>query len=172
MEIVKSSKFNSDDMHFNLMMYGFYCYHDSRLKDILPANIKWETCINEFGDYGAIDCKVAESILVNTQLPLYKEYYPDIKVIKTVAYYGIDTGVGIWHNDKREGLTIQTLCYQSDFEPEDGGSLRIKCYDGIERWYYPKNGDIILMNHMTETVHMIDKILTDKKRYVISMEMR
>ena len=172
MQIIESNKnFNADDMHLSLMLYGYYCYHDSVLKDIVPNNIQWKHKPSEFGPYGVTICESASKILKETQLHKYKEYYPDLKVASSTAYYNVDNGVGVWHTDKREKLTIQAMCYQTDFDVTDGGSLQIKCYDGIERHYYPKNGDVVLMNHVTETTHKIDKILTDKKRVVVIMEM-
>jgi hypothetical protein len=172
MQIIEANNiFNAEEMHFGLMVYGFYCYHDKILESIVPKNIKWKHEPNEIGPYGVANCFPATEIL-KTQLEKYKIIYPNLKFIYSNAYYNIDTGVNVWHTDKRENITLQVMCYQSDFDIEDGGSLQIKCYDGIERHYYPKNGDVVIMNHVKETEHKIDKILTDKKRIVINMVMR
>ena len=173
MQLIKAEEqFNADEMHTSLLLYGFYCYHDPVLKNIVPEDIEWEYSDSVFGLYGTAFCPAASNILIDTQLPKYKTYYPDIEVVRSIAYLNIDNGVGVWHNDNREDLVIQAMCYQSDFSESDGGSLQIKCYDGIERHYYPKNGDVVVMNHATETTHKIDKILTDKKRIVVNMVMK
>lgn len=173
MQIIEANtEFKSADMHLDLMIYGFYCYHDTILESIVPENIEWEHTVNRVGPYAATICPSASKILEETQLHKYKDYYPDLKVIRTITYYNVDDGAEVWHTDKRENITIQAICYQTNFYTEDGGSLQIKCYDGIERHYYPKNGDVILMNHATDIEHRVDTILTDKKRIAINMVMQ
>lgn len=173
MQIIKASEqFDANEMHLSLLLYGFYCYHDSILESIVPEDISWNESPSVFGGYGTAFCESASKVLAETQLPKYSQYFPDLKVARSIAYYGIDNGVGIWHTDHREGLRIQAMCYQTDFDISDGGSLQIKCYDDVERHYYPKNGDVVLMNHTIETTHKIDTILTDKKRVVINLVMQ
>lgn len=173
MEIIKaSSEFNLEDMHSSLMLYGYYCYHDSRLEGIVPEDLHFEYVPSVFGQYGTSICEEATKVLVQTQLARYSECFPELKVIRSLVYSGIDNGVGVWHTDHRENLRLQAMCYQSDLFEADGGSLQIKCYDGVERHYYPKNGDIVLTNHSPDVVHKIDTILTDKKRIVINMVMQ
>jgi hypothetical protein len=173
MLIIEANKeFNSADMHLELMIYGVYCYHDTILENIIPENIEWKHTVNRVGPYAVTDCPSASKILKDTQLHKYREYFPDLEFINSSTYYNVDNGVNIWHTDKRENIKIQAICYQTNFYTEDGGSLQIKCYDGIERHYYPKNGDVILMNHATDLVHRIDTILTDKKRIAINMVMQ
>jgi hypothetical protein len=172
MQIIEANKeFNSEDMHLGLMLYGYYCYHDENLKNIVPENIEWNDEPSIFGTYGTAICDSASKILKETQFEKYKEYYPDLKLVSSSAYYNVDDGAGFWHTDARENMTIHAVCYQTDFRITDGGSLQIKCYDGIERHYYPKNGDVVIMNHSTELEHKVDKILTDKKRVAVNMLM-
>ena len=43
MEIIKAnSEFNLEDMHSSLMLYGYYCYHDSRLEGIVPEDLHFD----------------------------------------------------------------------------------------------------------------------------------
>jgi len=173
MKIIEANKeFNSDDMHLSLMLYGYYCYHDERLKDIVPSNIKWNQTTNTVGLYGTSLCLSASKILKDTQLPRYEVYYPNLKIMRSICYYGIDDNGNNWHTDKKENITIQALCYQSDLDIGDGGSLQIKSFDGEEKHYYPKNGNVVLMNHSSELIHRVDEINTDKKRIVINMVMQ
>lgn len=168
MELIKADpNFDLQKMHEDLMVYGYYCYHDDALVNIVPKDdVIWE---DEENGYGISKCEVATKRFEETQLDKFKDLYPNLKLIRSVIYYGIDKGVGVWHTDAREKLSIQAMCYQEDFELGEGGSLQIKCYDGVERHYYPKNGDVVIMNHETDTVHKIDTILVDKKRVVLNM---
>jgi hypothetical protein len=165
--ITAESEFNLEKMHESLMVYGCYCYHDDVLMNIVDkTGVQWE---DELNGYGISKCASATKVFEDTQLHKFSELYPNLKLIRSVIYYGIDKGVGVWHTDAREHLSIQAMCYQEDFELGEGGSLQIQCYDGIERHYYPKNGDVVIMNHETDTVHKIDTILVDKKRLVLNM---
>lgn len=168
MELIKANtEFNLEQMHEDLMVYGYYCYHDDVLMNIVDkSNVQWE---DESNGYGISKCEEATKVFEQTQLHKFSELYPNLKLIRSVIYYGIDKGVGVWHTDAREHLSIQAMCYQEDFDIDEGGSLQIQCYDGVERHYYPKNGDVVIMNHTTDTVHKIDTILTDKKRVVLNM---
>lgn len=168
MELIKANaEFNLEQMHEDLMVYGYYCYHDDALINIVDkSDVKWE---EELNGYGISKCDSATKRFEETQLHKFSELYPNLKLIRSVIYYGIDKGVGVWHTDAREHLSIQAMCYQEDFDIDEGGSLQIQCYDGVERHYYPKNGDVVIMNHTTDTVHKIDTILTNKKRVVLNM---
>ena len=165
MELIKgNNKFNLEKMHEGLMVYGYYCYHDNILMNIVnKTNGQWD---NKFG---IRTCESATKVFLETQLHKFSELYPNLKLIRSTILCGIDKGADCWHTDAREKLTIQALCYQEDFEVREGGSLQIQCYDGIERHYYPKNGDVVIMNHTTDTVHRVDTILTNKKRVVLSI---
>ncbi len=172
MQIKAEPSFDVNSMHLSMMLYGFYCYHDSDLESIVPEDIEFDASTTQFGDYGITTCQAATDVLVNTQQWRYEECFGKLSLERSVVYFGIDNGVGVWHTDHRENIKIQAMCYQSDLTETDGGSLRIKCYDGIERWYYPKNGDVVLTNHSPDVVHKIDKLLTDKKRIVINMVLK
>jgi uncharacterized lipoprotein YehR (DUF1307 family) len=168
MELIKgNTEFNLEKMHEGLMVYGYYCYHDDKLMNIVnKTNVQWDD------KFGIRTCESATIVFKETQLHKFRELYPNLKLIRSTILYGIDKGADRWHTDAMEKLTIQALCYQEDFQVWDGGSLQIQCYDGIERQYYPKNGDVVIMNHTTDTVHRVDTILTDKKRVVLSMVFR
>ena len=173
MRIIEANKeFNSEDMHLGLMLYGYYCYHDNRLEDIVPSDIEWKHTQNTIQPYGTSLCPSATKILNDTQLPRYKVYYPDLQIKHSICFYGIDKNANDWHCDNLENIKIQAICYQTNFDIMDGGSLQIKSFDGEEIHYYPKNGDVVLMNHhSSELMHKVGKILTDKDRIVINMVM-
>ena len=174
MRIIEAHKeFNSEDMHLGLLLYGYYCYHDERLKDIVPSDIEWNYTRNITETYNTSLCPSATKILKDTQLPRYKVYYPNLKIASSICFYGIDKNANDWHCDNSENIKIQALCYQVNFDITDGGSLQIKTFDGEEVQYYPKNGDVVLMNHhSSELIHRVDEIKTDKKRIVINMVMQ
>ena len=168
MELITADfNFDLQKMHECLLVYGYYCYHDDSLINIVSKkDIIWE---DEVDGYASSECDASTKLFIETQLNQFKNLYPNLKLVNSGIYYGIEEGVGVWHTDARENITIQTLCYQEDFQIGEGGSLQIQCYDGIERHYYPRNGDVMIMNHTTDITHKIDKILVNKKRIVLNM---
>jgi len=165
--IIADLNFDLQKMHEYLLIYGYYCYHDDDLRNIVSKeSIVWE---DEINGYASAECSSSTKYFVDTQVKKFKELYPNLKLITSGIYYGIEEGVGVWHTDSREKMTIQALCYQEDFQIDEGGSLQIKCYDGIERHYYPKNGDVMIINHAIDITHKIDIILVNKKRIVLNM---
>jgi len=171
MEIITASKeFNGEDFHTSLMTVGMYVYHDPGNKDLVNKdNIVWEEELPHHGFTGS-DPAIKE--FVSRQAEKVLNYFPFLSVYKPALYYGIDNGAGDWHDDAKENLVIQAIGYQEDIYPEDGGSLRIKCYDGIERWYYPKNGDVIFLSHKPHLTHMVEKIISNKKRIAFNIKFK
>lgn len=168
-EIIKSDrKFSKENMLSSMMIYGFYCYHEESLKDLVPKNIEWkESFISYDSFYGVSVCEKSSKKFFEKEFPKYQEIFPNLIFLESTIYCGLDRNVGDWHTD--EDLKMQVLCYQSDLNELDGGELQLKCYDGTERHYYPKNGDIIIMNHMQNLPHKVGKLLSDNKRTVINL---
>lgn len=169
--ILASDTFDPQAMYTDLMIYGVYVYHEPLMKGLVDFSLtNWDFIQNP--DYGISSCHNAAYIFRNIQMDQVFPLFPELEPMEPFVYYGIDEGAEKWHNDARERLGIQFLCYQEDFEPNDGGSLRIKCYDGVERWYYPKNGDVVITNHHTDIAHMVEAIYSNKKRIAINFKLK
>ena len=171
MEIITANKeFDEEQMHLDLMLLGVYIFHDPTMESIVdPETIEWEVALPH---HGIAKNHPAAQFFAESQIPKFANYYSQLTPMEPVLYYGVDDGVGIWHTDAREKLGIQVMCYQEDFTVDDGGSIRVKCYDGVERWYYPKNGDVLVLNHHTDTTHMVEKIMCDKKRIAMNLKFK
>lgn len=166
-----ADSFDLSEMHSDLMIYGMHVYHEPLMKDLVDFDsTKWN--LVEHQSYGISSCHSAAEKLKNIQMKQVFPLFPNLIPMQPFVYYGIDEGSRTWHNDSREKLGIQFFCYQEDFEPADGGSLQVRCYDGIERRYYPKNGDIVVMNHHTDIFHMVEQISGSKKRLAINFSLK
>ena len=165
--IIADCNFDLQKMHEYLLIYGYYCYHDDSLINIVSKkDIIWE---DEIDGYASCECDVYTKFFIETQLNKFKNLYPNLKLTNSCIYYGIEKGAEVWHTDARENIKIQALCYQEDFQIIEGGSLQIQCYDKIERHYYPKNGDVMIINHTTDIKHKVENIVANKKRIVLNM---
>lgn len=171
MEIVTANKeFNGGEFHVSLMTCGVYIFHDPLTENLVDKeNIVWE---EELSHHGYTGNNPAIEKFTQLQANKILEYFPNLFVYNPALYYGIDTGAGNWHTDSKENLIIQAIGYQEDLYPEDGGSLRIKCYDSVERWYYPKNGDVLILSHKPHITHMVEKIISDKKRIAMNIKFK
>jgi len=171
MEIITANKeFNSEEFHISLMTTGVYVFHDPLTKNLVGGDpIIWE---ENLPNYGYTGNNPAIERFKQLQTSKLLEYFPNLFAYDPELYYGIDCGAELWHNDSKENLVIQAIGYQEDLYPEDGGSLMIKCYDGVERWYYPKNGDVLVLNHVPLISHKVEQILTDKKRLALNVKFK
>lgn len=163
--ITAEDAFSVDEMMTSLMVYGYYCYHDKLLESILPNNLLW---VEEQHDFFVTECVDTVNFLIDQQKKTFEKFYR-LKVLRSGISYGIDKNTDTWHTDNIEDMDMQILCYQTDFNLSDGGELGIKCYDGIERFYVPKNGDLIILNHSNGITHKVFPIKTNKKRIVINV---
>lgn len=169
MEIITANNvFDEDQMHLDLMVLGVYVYHDPQMKGLLANEIlDWE--YDEPG-FAVAKSHLAAQVFASAQAPRFANYYGHLEPRNPVIYCGADSGTRVWHTDLKEKISIQAICYQEDFEPSDGGSIRVKCHDGIIRCYYPKNGDVLVLNLKAGTEHIVDPITSDKKRIAINLK--
>lgn len=168
--MIQAETFDINKMLENLLVYGFYCFHDKRLENLLDDSTIWELQDRE-NFYHGINKEAVEKCK-EIQIELFKDLHRNIKAIdndKTGISSGIDNYTDVWHNDSREQMSIQTLCYQDDLYEGDGGYLELRCYDNIERKYYPKNGDVMIMNHHNGIYHRVELLKTNKRRAVINL---
>lgn len=157
--IVAEVNFSVDNMLTSLMLNGYYCYHDAKLKSLLPSTINWTKDRANF--YIAKDSEVIN--FVQTQQQHTFPIFYDLEPLASCISYGIDDYAGNWHDHQ----SMQVLCYQEDSDIEDGGALGITAYDGTEKHYMPKNGDLMIL--AVGVMHKVFPLTTDKKRIVINV---
>ncbi len=171
MEIVLANKeFDIDAMHLDLMTIGVYVFHDPEMVGLIdPLTIEW---VEEQPHQGIGAAHPGAFKFKDAQMKRIGSHFPQFMPCDPILYYGVDDGVGVWHTDAREHLGLQIICYQEDFTPEEGGSIAVRCYDGIERVYYPKNGDVLVLNHQVDTEHMVERVNSIKRRVAINLKLR
>lgn len=72
--------------------------------------------------------------------------WPDAVYNKFIVWEGVDKDNQGWHTDMFEGYDVFFLYYFTDNSPETGGYIEFKTADFEER-YYPKAGDLFLVNN-------------------------
>jgi hypothetical protein len=88
------------------------------------------------------------------------------------VWSGIDHYSDQWHDDAREKMDIQFLCYQTTMTEQEGGALEMQCFDGITRQYFPRVGDVAVINHRNLLVHRVGPIRTNRARIVCNAAYR
>jgi hypothetical protein len=157
--------FDPEKMHEQLYLSGVYCFFEPKLMSIVTeTDWIYEGCGHNFAYLkDNIACKKSEELLLEYFLKVF-----DVKLRKTHIFSGIDKISDQWHDDAEEKIFIQTLCYQEDLNEEDGGCIRLRCLDDAERYFYPKNGHVLVINHHLNVEHKVDLITSDKKRIVVN----
>lgn len=164
-EITPDMEFNLQKFSEDFFIKGVYCFFDKNLKSLVSKN-EW---VKEYDDVNfwvlrdesASD--IAQTIIYQNISQLF-----NVTVRNTKIFCGIDKISDTWHTDDREKMFCQSLCYQEDLNSTDGGSIRFKCLDQVERYFTPINGSVIIMNHSNGIEHKVDKIISNKKRIVIN----
>lgn len=165
--ITANKEFCLQEMHTSLYTRGFYCYHDTILESVIPDTIEW---VKEKEGFYVAKMSNDSSMILETIADRLKETlknYFNLSLDTMSISQGIDVVTDTWHTDSIEMMGLQCLLYQDNLTESDGGSLGVKCFDSVERHYYPKNGDIMILNHQVGVEHKVFPILSNKKRIVI-----
>jgi hypothetical protein len=165
-ELIPDKIFCQNKMCEDFYIKGVYCFHDDRLKSLVLESNWVKQYDDDTNFFGLIDLNassISEKIIFDNLSKVF-----DLKVRRTTIFCGIDKISDTWHTDMEEKMFCQTLCYQEDLYQDDGGAIRLKCLDGLERYFYPKNGSVIIINHNNNVEHKVDNILSKVKRIVIN----
>jgi len=82
----------------------------------------------------------------------------DYEFMNYVIAEGVDADSGIWHNDGFEGGNVFFLFYFDDQSSETGGEIQFKWPgEGNIDTYYPKKGDLMLLNQAPGFFHRASK---------------
>lgn len=127
-----------DDVEFH--------YHEERLRDNFRDNLPEEV---------VTQMEMARTYLTQKYIdPTFK----DNEFMNYVIWEGVDADSGIWHNDGFEGGNVFFLFYFDDQHPATGGEVQFKWPgEGNIDTYYPKKGDLMLLNQTPGFFHRASK---------------
>lgn len=164
-EIISDKFFDSEKFSQDFFIKGVYCFFDDRLES-LTKNDNWIKGTDGKNFEHLIDqdaCKKFEQIIIE-----HVSMFSELEIKQTKIFSGIDDLAKDWHTDSYEKMFLQALCYQVDFNSNDGGKIRVKCLDDVERYFIPKNGSTLIMNHYSKPLeHKVDEITSIQRRTVI-----
>jgi len=119
-------------------------YNEEMLRDNskndLPSNVKMQMDI------------VAEYL----KTKYLDRMFDEANFVKYILWEGVDADTAMWHNDGFEGMNAFFLLYFDDQDEETGGVVAFK-WEGGEETFYPKRGDLILLNQAAGFFHRADK---------------
>lgn len=164
-EIIADNSFCANKFCEDFFTKGVYSFYDANLKSLVTKNnwVQIDSGVNFFGLIDSDAKSKSEEIILKNLSEVF-----NLTIRKTSIFYGIDGYSDVWHTDEEEKMFCQSLCYQEDLLPKDGGILRLKCLDKVERYFHPKNGSVVIINHKNSIEHKVDKIVSDIKRIVIN----
>lgn len=120
-------------------------YHEERLRDNFKDNLPTDV--------------VAQMERVKAYIT--QKYidvgFTDYEFMNYVIAEGVDADSGIWHNDGFEGGSAFFLFYFDDQFEETDGEIEFRWPQGGHAKYYPKKGDLILLNQTPGFFHRASK---------------
>ena len=143
-ELIPDKYFSADSMNEHFFTKGVYSFYDDNLKSLVTENawIKQHTDTNFYGLIDINATRKAEKIILSNITKVF-----NVRIRRTTIFCGIDKNSDTWHTDAEEKMFCQSLCYQEDLYQKDGGAIRLRCLDKTERYFYPKNGAVLILNH-------------------------
>ena len=121
-------------------------YHEERLRDNFKDNLPKEV---------ALQMEAAKVYITEKYI---NQAFPKNNFMSYVIAEGVDADSSIWHNDGFEGGNIFFLFYFDDQNPATGGEIQFKWPgEGNIDTYYPKKGDLVLLNKTPGFFHRASK---------------
>jgi len=167
MIIGAADQFNLEDLQISLLTTGCYVFHDAMLENICQ-DVKWQQ--ESPGFYRGCDTRACD--ILQSRVAYHTKDFFSLQLINSYVWSGIDHYSDQWHDDAREKMDIQFLCYQTTMTEQEGGALEMQCFDGITRQYFPRVGDVAVINHRNLLVHRVGPIRTDRARIVCNAAYR
>jgi hypothetical protein len=81
----------------------------------------------------------------------------DYEFMNYVIWEGTDADSSLWHNDGFEGGNVFFLMYFDDQKEESGGEVQFKWPGGGPDTYYPRKGDVMILNQTSGFFHRASK---------------
>ena len=136
----------------NLLKFGYHKMSEPDGLDLIKINDFKLLNVEERGrDNGAKDVPQELSNRLNTFAQFLKTKYidpnwPQATYNKFIVWEGVDKDNQGWHTDMFEGYDVFFLYYFNDTYPESGGHVEFKTKE-FEKRYYPRAGDLFLVNN-------------------------
>lgn len=121
-------------------------FHEERLRDNFKDNLPKDVMMQ------------METAKVYLTEKYINPYFNKSEFMNYVVWEGVDADSSLWHNDGFEGGNVFFLFYFDDQFPETGGEVQFKWPgEGNIDTYYPKKGDLMLLNQAPGFFHRASK---------------
>jgi hypothetical protein len=146
-------------MKTNLLTKGYHKIRDEEMFKFIDINeVQWSL-------QGTISLQMAvrtpelEMKLYQTQLLLATTYLKTCKADYVDLVKGMDDNVYDWHNDfEPHKVNLGILLYYTDIDEETGGAIEFRKLGSTEvETLYPKQYDILIINHTENFEHRVTK---------------
>jgi hypothetical protein len=146
-------------MKTNLLTKGYHKIRDEEVFKFLDINeVHWSL-------EGSIPLQMVvrtpdiEMKLYQTQLILATKYLKNCKADYVDLVRGMDDNVYDWHNDfEPNKVNLGILLYYTDTDEETGGAIEFRKLGSKEvETIYPKQYDVLIVNHTENFEHRVTK---------------
>jgi hypothetical protein len=146
-------------MKTNLLTKGYHKIRDEEMFKFIDINeVQWSL-------QGTIPLQMAvrtpelEMKLYQTQLLLATTYLKTCKADYVDLVKGMDDNVYDWHNDfEPHKVNLGILLYYTEIDEETGGAIEFRKLGSTEvETLYPKQYDILIINHTENFEHRVTK---------------
>lgn len=162
-------------MEKQILDKGYCCIRDEEAFQFIDIySVKW----SELGDIPLQMCvrtPETQAALLQTQTWLGEKYIRPIFGDYTCNYVdlvnGMDDNVFDWHNDyEQDKVNLGILLYFTDTDEEIGSGIGFRRPFTTEStgFFYPKAGDVCVINHTTNFEHRVTKQKIPLQRIVAS----
>lgn len=110
--------------------------------------------------------------LINKQLEMVSrilkskyidDAFTESKFVRYIMWEGVDADSANWHNDGFEGMNVFFLMYFDDMHESTNGAVHFK-YPGGEETFYPKRGDVFVLNQSPGFFHRAEKATVQRRQ--------
>jgi hypothetical protein len=146
-------------MKTNLLTKGYHKIRDEEMFKFIDINeVQWSL-------QGTIPLQMAvrtpelEMKLYQTQLLLATTYLKTCRADYVDLVKGMDDNVYDWHNDfEPHKVNLGILLYYTDIDEETGGAIEFRKLGSTQvETLYPKQYDILIINHTENFEHRVTK---------------
>jgi hypothetical protein len=146
-------------MKTNLLTKGYHKIRDEEMFKFIDINeVQWSL-------QGTIPLQMAvrtpelEMKLYQTQLLLATTYLKTCRADYVDLVKGMDDNVYDWHNDfETHKVNLGILLYYTDIDEETGGAIEFRKLGSTQvETLYPKQYDILIINHTENFEHRVTK---------------
>ena len=166
--------YTKDEMFEQFITKGFVRLNDPTMfSEIDFEDLRWKNSgmvglpIVERDDLVQRGIDTTQRLLGAKYVSIFDENYKLGDLCEIVN--GMDEATLSWHNDLVEGYNLCILLYFDTMDEDIGGaiSFRYTNSDHIET-FYPKHGDVLIMNHSKRFEHVVSPLNIPLHRRVAS----